>query len=270
MNDGIEELASHLGTAERIVFITGAGMSTESGIPDFRSATGLYATGLNEDMFSIDSFTQDPARYYRHGRDFHRCLFQAKPNAGHQAIAALATDMGKDVVVVTQNIDTLHRDAGSPVVHALHGSIETCSCMRCGESTHVSLVERAIRNGIAPRHSACGGIYRPDIVLFGELLPVDVLAEAEQAIGAADLLVVVGTSLVVHPAAALPDSRGDGCILVMLNRTATHLDPEADLVLRGTVGDVLFRAVSGSPSAGHRATGHANEPPALRSGSVSA
>lgn len=232
--------------AKRIVFLTGAGMSTESGIPDFRSPTGLYAGGVNEDVFDIEVFRSRPEVFYEFAHRFLDTVRRAQPNAGHRAMAALAHRPGKRVNVITQNIDTLHQDAGSPLVHPVHGTLATSRCVRCTAQVPTSELWPAIEAGTVPRHS-CGGVFKPEIIFFGEPLPEAVFAAAEVAVRQADLLVIAGTSLAVYPAAGLPQGRSRACQLVIINRSPTPLDKEADLVFRSSIGAVFAAAV---PEAG--------------------
>ena len=232
-------MASWLRNAQQIVFLTGAGMSTESGIADFRSADGLYASGVNESVFDIAVFDRDPGHFYQFARRFLKAIRQARPHAGHFAMAALATEFRKNVHICTQNIDSLHQDAGSPIVHPLHGTLKTFHCRKCLKRLEDQSIWAAVAAGDIPRHAACGGILKPDIVFFGELLPKEVYAAAEEAVRRADVLVVAGTSLAVYPAAALPGCRSADCRLVIINRDPTPLDAEADLVFHEPIGSVL-------------------------------
>lgn len=240
----IQELTQLLAQAESITFLTGAGMSTESGIPDFRSSSGIYARGAGEEVFSLERFHAEPTYFYTHARDLMVAISNAKPNAGHLAIASLEHHFGKQVDIVTQNIDTLHQEAGSTRVHPVHGTVETCSCTRCHYRISSDQIWQSVLDGdIPPRHPGCGGIFKPDITFFGEALPLEPLARSQRAIAGADLLVVAGTSLVVYPAAGLPSIRSFKSRLAVINRTKTHLDREAALVLRGRAAHVLSRAI---------------------------
>ncbi len=234
--------------ASRIVFLTGAGMSTESGIPDFRSPTGLYAGGVGEEVFELEVFRKRPEVFYTFARRFLDTVRQARPNAGHRAMAMLAGRPDKRVAVITQNIDTLHQDAGSPVVHPVHGTLATSRCARCGTCLPTRDLWPAIEAGTVPRHEPCGGVFKPEIVFFGEPLPEDVFDAAERAVREADLLVIAGTSLAVYPAAWLPQARSRECRLVVINRSPTPLDGEAEFVFRETIGSVLLAAIPESAS----------------------
>ena len=240
----IDKLASHLRLAERIVFLTGAGMSTESGIPDFRSPTGIYATITSETIFDLDTFLDDPAPFFEFARSFFKNMQHAEPNAGHRAITDLQERHGKDVAVCTQNIDMLHQRAGTTTVYTVHGTTETSTCTRCEVRRKTEVLWPLIESGQIPRHDHCGGVFKPDIVFFGEALPEAMFAASHRAIARADLLVVCGTSLGVYPAASLPSARRGDCILDIINRTPTPLDSSAHRVIRGTIGEALADAVA--------------------------
>ena len=241
----IEHLGALLRESRRITVLTGAGMSTESGIPDFRSSGGLYTSGVSEEVFDIRAFDRDPAIFYTFARAFLRDTLRAQPNAGHRALAALARTHDKEVHVCTQNIDSLHQEAGSPAVYPLHGTLQTARCRTCGERIASAALWPEIHAGRIPRHGGCGGVMKPDIVFFGEPLPPDAWAASERAARTADLFVVAGTSLAVYPAAGLPALRAPACRLVMINRTPTPLDGEAELVLHTSIADALAQAVGG-------------------------
>ena len=219
----------------RIVFFGGAGVSTESGIPDFRSQDGLYRLKYPvppETILSSDYFYAHTEEFYRFYRDKMLCL-TAKPNAAHKKLAEWEKE-GKLLAVVTQNIDGLHFDAGSKRVYELHGSVRRNYCIRCGK--FFSAQEIAAGTGI-PRCD-CGGTVKPDVVLYGEPLDENTVNGAVRAIAGADTLIVAGTSLTVYPAAAFVDYfRGKH--LVLINRDPTPLDGKCELVLRGKVGETL-------------------------------
>ena len=221
--------------SRRIVFFGGAGVSTESGIPDFRSVDGLYHQQYDyppEQILSRSFFDENPAEFYRFYRSKMLCP-NARPNAAHYKLAELE-QAGKCTAVVTQNIDGLHQAAGSRTVYELHGSVLRNHCMRCGKAYGVEAVAEAA--GI-PR-CACGGIIKPDVVLYEESLDAQVLEGALEDIRQADLLIIGGTSLVVYPAAGLVNYyRGDR--LVLINKSPTPYDRKADLVLTGSIGEIL-------------------------------
>lgn len=240
MND-IETLRHWVEESENIVFFGGAGVSTESGIPDFRSQDGLYHQHYDlppETILSHDYFMSHTQEFYRFYRDKMLCL-DVQPNAAHLALAKLE-QLGKLKAVVTQNIDGLHQKAGSQRVYELHGSVYRNYCMSCGASYPVE--EIAAREGI-PRCPHCGGIIKPDVVLYQEGLDQRTIRGAVEAIANADLLIVGGTSLVVYPAAGLLEYFR-GRHLVLINRDATSYDQRADLVIRQSIGGVLEAACS--------------------------
>ena len=162
--DAVVALAGLLNSANRIAFLTGAGVSTDSGIPDFRSSTGVYQT-TSAEIFAIDSFFEDPERFYSFFAPFYRDTIAARPNSGHLAIAALEKLCNKNVEVVTQNIDALHSAAGSSVVWEIHGTLRFASCMRCGKRYERDVFQDDMLAGRAPK-CACGGVLKPDVVFF--------------------------------------------------------------------------------------------------------
>lgn len=240
----VQRFADMLSASQRIAFLTGAGMSTESGIPDFRSASGIYAKRANESVFDVRAFERDPSSFFAFAKTFYAEVRRAEPNAGHRAITALQQRFGKHVDVATQNIDTLHQRAGAENVYPVHGTVDTVTCTRCGDQQYTDTIWDDVDAGIIPRHVKCGGVYKPDIVFFGEMLPIETLRNAERAIETADLVVVLGTSLTVYPAAALPMGRRAGVPLVIVNRTSTALDDSAALCFRDAIGTILPAAIA--------------------------
>ena len=239
--DTIARLREILASSNRAVFFGGAGMSTESGIPDFRSAGGIYSETLHrefspEQMASHSFLMAHPAEFF----DFYRRRFvylAAEPNPGHYALAELER-RGHLAAVVTQNIDGLHQAAGSQTVYELHGSIRRAHCMDCG--AHYTLDYILYHRPIP--HCSCGGMVRPDVVLYEESLDNDTIEGAVAAIRAADTLIIGGTSLIVYPAAGLIDYFR-GAHLILINRTETRADSRAELVIREPIGDVLHAAL---------------------------
>lgn len=234
MNERLEQM---IADSSRIVFFGGAGVSTESGIPDFRSVDGLYSQSYDvppEVILSHSFYKRDPETFFRFYRE-KMLVLDAKPNAAHLRLAELERQ-GKLTAVVTQNIDGLHQAAGSRRVYELHGSIHRNYCERC-HAFYDAQVVRAC--GGVPR-CRCGGIIKPDVVLYEEALDQSVIQGAVEAIAQADMLIVGGTSLVVWPAAALVDYyRGDR--LVLINREPTRVSERADLVITDKIGLVLGR-----------------------------
>ena len=238
MNAGeMEALQEIVDRSRRIVFFSGAGVSTASGIPDFRSADGLYAgteDGLSPEMIlSRTFFYLQPERFYDYYRK-HLLSPEAKPNAAHRKLAELEA-AGKLTAVVTQNIDGLHQKAGSKNVYELHGSIHRNYCMKCGKFFDAQYIKAAPGT---PRCDACGGLVKPDVVLYEEGLDSAVINGAVNAIREADCLIIGGTSLVVYPAAGLIDYFG-GDKLVLINKSPTSRDRMADLVISAPIGEVF-------------------------------
>jgi len=230
-------LASVIASSRRIVFFGGAGVSTESGIPDFRSAAGLYATASGsrtpEYMLSDDCLWDEPETFW----EFHRRHLihpEARPNAAHRALAALEAS-GVLTAVVTQNIDGLHQSAGSRTVHELHGSVHRNHCLGCGRP--MPLDEVLATTGV-PRCPVCGAMVRADVVLYGESLDPAVADAAVRAIEDADTLIVGGTSLNVYPAAGFA-LRYPGERLVLINQSPTLFDRRAALLVREPIGRAL-------------------------------
>ena len=221
----IKQLQNAIDKANRIVFFSGAGMSTASGIPDFRSATGLYKNVYRaEEMLSHTFFENDPELFYEFYKE--KMLYpEAKPNYAHEFSARLQDK--KDVSVVTQNIDGLHQAAGSKKVYELHGSILRNYCTRCHKFFDLDYI---IKSDGIPCCDKCGSIIKPDVVLYEEGLDEQTISDAINAIASCDLLVVCGTSLVVYPAASfIRYFRGD--TLAIVNRDATSYDSQCDIVI---------------------------------------
>lgn len=229
MSDATTALARLVREARHCVALTGAGISTLSGIPDFRGPQGLYRrTDIDADkLFDLHYFLHDPSYYYRHARDFLYNLDDKEPNPIHTTLA-LMERLGLLRAVITQNIDLLHHKAGSRRVLELHGSPLRHRCLQCGREYPFNDIVRAVRANHTPRCDACGGIVKPDIVFFGEALPADVLEDAENEAARADLMLVLGSSLTVYPAAALPEvTLHCGGRLAVVNASPTHLDNAA-------------------------------------------
>lgn len=221
--------------SDNIVFFGGAGVSTESGIPDFRSVDGLYNQQYEyppETILSHSFFKKNMAAFY----DFYRAKMispSAKPNAAHLALSQLEA-RGKLKAVVTQNIDGLHQMAGSKAVLELHGSVHRNHCMKCGKFFEVSAITSC--SGVPA--CECGGVIKPDVVLYEEGLDETVMQKCVDFIAAADALIIGGTSLGVYPAAGLINYF-NGRTLILINKTVTPVDRKADLVIRGSIGEAL-------------------------------
>lgn len=232
MND---VLKSWVEESRRIVFFGGAGVSTESGIPDFRGVDGLYHQKYAyppEEILSHRFFERKPEEFYRFYRE-KILITDAEPNPAHLKLAQWEKE-GKLLAVITQNIDGLHQKAGSQKVYELHGSIHRNYCRRCGK---FFTAEQLMQTDGVPK-CECGGVIKPDVVLYGESLDTNVINGARRALEQADLLIIGGTSLSVYPAAGLIDLY-PGSRLVLVNKTATQRDDLADLIVREPIGQVF-------------------------------
>ncbi|MBD0329736.1 MAG: NAD-dependent deacylase [Thermoleophilia bacterium] len=235
---GVERLAALLLERQPAVALTGAGISTESGIPDFRSPGGLWAKFDPLEYGSIDAFRDDPEKVWRFYAPRFAVLTEAQPNEGHHALAELER-RGLLRAVVTQNIDLLHARAGSAEVVEVHGSIATSSCPRCGLRHTLGQVLPMVADGV-PRCTACAAVLKPDVVFFGEPLPPAAMARTSALAREARLLLVVGSSLEVYPVAGLPFATlAAGGTLAIVNRGPTPADDDAEVRIDGAAGSVL-------------------------------
>jgi NAD-dependent deacetylase len=224
------------------VVLTGAGVSTESGIPDFRSPTGIWAEFDPAEYASLPAFRADPAKVWRFYKPRIAMLTEAEPNAGHFALAALE-GAGFVEAVVTQNIDMLHERAGTRNLVEVHGSIRTASCQACGAAFPREAVLAQLEHSDAAACERCGSILKPDVVFFGELLPAAAIDRAFELARGARLMLVVGSALEVHPVAALPEETLlAGGRLAIVNQGPTPFDRRADLKLDGNAGEILAAA----------------------------
>lgn len=231
-----EELKKWIDESDNIVFFGGAGVSTESGIPDFRSTDGLYHQQYDfppETILSHTFYRKNAAEFFRFYKDKMLCL-DAEPNAAHKALAKWEQE-GKLKAVITQNIDGLHQKAGSKEVLELHGSVLRNYCEQCGKFHDAEYMLHA--DGV-PRCAACGKAVKPDVVLYEEGLDQTIIEKAVKYIREADVLIIGGTSLVVYPAAGLIDYY-NGNKLVLVNKTPTARDYVADLVVHGSIGEIF-------------------------------
>jgi NAD-dependent deacetylase len=232
----VERLAELVRKRQPCVVLTGAGISTESGIPDFRSPEGIWAHHDPYEVAHIDAFRRDPARVWGFYALRLDVLAQAEPNDGHRALAWLE-EAGWIHAIVTQNVDGLHRRAGSREVVEVHGSLREAECIHCG--TRVPMDEAVARLPL-PECPECGEVLKPGVVMFGELLPVEAIERAQRLAREAGLLLVVGSSLEVHPVGALPgETLSAGGALAIVNRGGTPWDVSAELVLDAGAGDTL-------------------------------
>jgi NAD-dependent deacetylase len=232
----VERLAELIERSECSVALTGAGVSVPSGIPDFRTPeTGLWENVDPMEVAHIDVFERDPARFWSYYRPRFQSLGDKRPNGAHEALAELER-RGLLEGVITQNIDRLHRAAGSQNVVEVHGSIATSSCRGCRERYQIEQVEALFDDQGVPRCEDCGDAVKPDVVLFGELLPEEAMRRAQALAAQAELMLCVGSSLVVHPVAGLPGiTLACGGRLAIVTKSATPYDAEAELKLDGEV-----------------------------------
>ena len=229
-------LRSTLSVATDVVFFTGAGMSAESGVPTFRGDDGIWKKFKPEELANFDAFMRNPGlvwEWYRHRK---RLISEISPHAGHRAIAAMERLFDR-VTVITQNIDNLHRRAGSSRIHELHGNIERNYCINCGKD----YPDESIFTGDGiPHCKSCNGLIRPDVVWFGEMLPANEWDAGVAATERADLFFAVGTSAVVYPAASLPRiAKRSGARVVEINTERTDLTPHADEFIQAKAGEAL-------------------------------
>jgi len=219
--------------SKNIVAFTGAGISAESGIPTYRDKDGLWNKYDPSKYADIRYFRKDPSYYWKFFRDIRSASFaHAKPNRAHNSLTHLEKE-GKLKGVITQNIDGLHQMSGTRAVHELHGSSRNFYCLSCGQYHDLDSTVVQLKNKLPPECTECSGILRPDVVLFGEALPQDILQISSEITCACDLFIVIGSSLLVQPAASLPVmAKENGAKLVIINMESTPLDHIADLTLR--------------------------------------
>jgi len=237
----LEDAAELFRKARRVVVLTGAGISTPSGIPDFRSeGTGLWSRDEPLEVASLNTFRTHPESFFKWFRPLAGQIFTAQPNPAHTALVELE-NWGIPQTIVTQNIDMLHQKAGSKHVIEMHGTLKTLSCTRCYRKYDSGdFVKRFIDDGTIPLCLNCNGILKPDVILFGEQLPQSAVFEAQSAVRACDLMVVAGSSLEVLPVAGLPMQAVDrGAHLVVINHSPTYINVRADVVIMDDVAVIL-------------------------------
>jgi len=249
----LEAAADLLSRARTGLALTGAGISAESGIPTFRGEGGLWTKYDPVKVASIDAFMEDPAAYWAISRERGPAVLSATPNPGHIALAELEAE-GHIVAVATQNTDGLHQLGGSRRVIELHGSGRTVLCLDCGARESRADVQKRLEQDLPPRCLTCGGIFlKPTAVFFGEPMPAGAMEEAYALAERADVMLVVGSSLVVYPAADIPlEAARAGAKLIVINAEPTPLDRIASVVLHGRSGEVLPELVRLVASAQHR------------------
>ena len=248
MDTLVEKGAQMIRKAQKILVFTGAGLSTESGIPDFRSPGGVWEK-YDPSELSFDRFlSNEKARetYWQMSTEFYETMKDAIPNRAHLSVKEIE-DMGKLLTIVTQNVDHLHHKAGnSPEkIIEIHGTLFSVSCLNCGKKYEREAIETLLKSGIkAPSCDDCSGILKPDTVSFGQAMPEDKMRQATMYAGECDLCIVLGSSLVVYPAASIPvHASQNGAKLIIINRDETPLDSGADIVVHESVSEVLGQMV---------------------------
>jgi NAD-dependent deacetylase len=244
--DGVEELTEMLAAARRVVVFTGAGISTESGIPDFRSPGGIWTRMAPIDFQDFVASAEMRREAWRRRFAMEESFAKARPNDGHNAVARLVAD-GRATHVITQNIDNLHQDSGVPDANVieLHGNTRYARCLDCGARTELGPIRAHFEaHGEPPDCAACGGIVKTATISFGQAMPELEMARAEKATLECDLFLVLGSSLVVYPAAGFPLlARRNGAKLAIINREPTEQDGIAHLVIHAAIGETMRRAV---------------------------
>jgi NAD-dependent deacetylase len=231
-----KQLIANLRSAESICVLTGAGISAESGVPTFRGEEGLWKKFRPEELANFDAFIRNPELVWEWYRYRRQLIHEVTPNPGHVALVDLESTVS-DFTLVTQNVDNLHRKAGSKSVVELHGNIERAYCIECRSPATEPEMESF---GGAPQCKKCGGLVRPDVVWFGEMLPVEAYSKAEASARRCDLFFSIGTSSVVYPAASLPfTALSHGAYVVEINRESTDLSSRANETLFGKAGEIL-------------------------------
>ncbi len=244
--DDIERLHDMIGAAKRIVAFTGAGISTESGIPDFRSPGGIWTK--YQPIYFDDFISSEEMRRESWRRKFatDEVMLKAEPNAGHRALAKLV-EQGRMSVVITQNVDGLHQRSGVPDARVieLHGNATYASCLDCGQRYELEPIKRAfLEHDQLPVCAKCDGLVKTATISFGQSMPEIAMARAQHEAMACDLFIVLGSSLVVYPAAAFPlAAKRNGAQLVIINRDPTDQDDDADLVIHSEIGPTISRVV---------------------------
>ena len=245
MDQELRQLAHLIEAAERIVLFTGAGISTESGIPDFRSPGGIWTKQTPIDFAAFMRSDEARRETWRRRFAMQPVLRKAAPNRGHRAVAELIRD-GRAAVVITQNIDGLHRDSGIPddKVIELHGNTTFAHCLDCGTRYEIEVLRVDFENDRIVPHCACGGWVKTATISFGQSMPIEAMQRAENETLQTDLFIAIGSSLVVYPAAGFPElAKRNRSALVIVNLQPTGLDDVADLVLNRPIGDALGAVV---------------------------
>ncbi len=258
LHHAIAQAASILAASPFSLALTGAGLSTESGLPDFRSPGGLWGEYDPLEVATLSAFRRTPGKFYDFYRQRLARLAGAVPNAGHHALAQLEAS-GRLGAIITQNVDGLHQAAGSRHVIELHGNLREAACLQCRWTGPIRLITEALEAGTLPACPRCGARVKPNVVLFEELLPQEAYQQAEDACRRAGVLLVVGSSLQVTPAARLPQvARQHGATVIIANDEPTPQDHVAAVVLRGRAGAILPPLVTAVQEASPKGVGDGN------------
>ena len=240
LNSEIKKAKELVINAEKVLAFTGAGISVDSGIPDFRSEGGLWKRYDPLEHATLESFMRDPTKFWTMGRELAETIIKAEPNAAHLALMKLEAQ-GKLTGVITHNIDNLHQSAGNKKVIELHGNYLRAHCIECKTEYFGKKVHESVALGeIPPKCEKCGGILKSEAILFGEPLPKEPMAKAVELCRNTNLMIVIGTSLTVYPAAFLPQlAKNAGAKVILINLEGTNKDDVADVVLRGRATEIL-------------------------------
>jgi len=245
-NEKIKLAAKLIKQANYIVVFTGAGVSVESGIPDFRSPGGLWERYNPDEYATYSAFLKHPEKYWTMHKELRDIILTAQPNPAHIALAVLEHDYEKLKAVITQNVDFLHSRAGNTKVLEIHGSIQTYRCLSCVKVFKYNEIDTfLVHNELPPRCPQCNGLIKPNTILFEESLSFNVLQDARNEIYKADLLIVIGSSLLIYPAASLPSIAVEtGAKLLIVNFEPTNMDTYADVVIHGKAGELMPKILS--------------------------
>ncbi|MFX0122605.1 MAG: NAD-dependent deacetylase [Candidatus Hodarchaeota archaeon] len=244
--DKIHQAAKLIKKSNYIVAFTGAGISVESGIPDFRSPGGLWERYNPNEYATYSTFLTNPEKYWSMHKELRDMIIDAQPNPAHTALVDLELKYGKLKAVITQNVDFLHSRAGNTKVLEIHGTTQTSRCLSCSKEFLYTEVETFLDQGqLPPRCPQCDGLIKTNTILFGEQMPYDVMEQAREEVVAADLLFIIGSSLTIYPAAALPSlAIQAGKRLLIVNKEFTPMDTYANVAIRGMAGVIMPKILS--------------------------
>lgn len=243
-SDAIERAKELVQKSKKIIALTGAGISVDSGIPDFRSEGGVWERYDPHEYATIESFMQNPTKFWTMGRALAETFLNAEPNSAHRGLSKLEVD-SKLIGIITQNIDNLHQAAGSKRVVELHGNYLRAHCIECNTEYVGDAVHQRVANGeIPPKCEKCNGVLKSEAILFGEPLPENAMAEAIELCRETDLMLVIGSSLTIYPAAFLPQiAKNSGAKIILINLEGTNRDAVADIVLKGRATEVIPKII---------------------------